>query len=171
MNVGLLIARLILGLGLAAHGAQKLFGWFEGPKLQGAGGWLEGLGFHPGHLFALGAGLCEFVGGLLTALGLLGPIGPAIMMIPMLVAIFVVHWEHGFFNDKQGMELPAMYIAGALAIASAGPGLWSLDAALGLERLWNGRLEWISIAVAVVIALVNVGLRRVHHPTATEAHA
>ena len=38
MDTAFLIARLILGLGLSAHGAQKLFGWFGGYGLKGTGG-------------------------------------------------------------------------------------------------------------------------------------
>ena len=53
MNTGLLVLRLVAGLGLAAHGAQKLFGWFGGKGLDGTGRFLEGLGFRPGKSFAL----------------------------------------------------------------------------------------------------------------------
>ncbi|HEY8370791.1 MAG TPA: DoxX family membrane protein, partial [Thermodesulfobacteriota bacterium] len=63
MDAALLIARLILGLGLAAHGAQKLFGWFGGYGIKGTGGFMETLGFRPGALFAVAAGLGEVGGG------------------------------------------------------------------------------------------------------------
>src|SRR5690242_16864534 len=76
MDAGLLIARLIVGFGLSAHGAQKLFGWFGGHGLKGTGGFFESLGFRPGVLFALAAGLGELGGGLFTAAGFLGPLGP-----------------------------------------------------------------------------------------------
>src|SRR2546428_533738 len=82
---------------LAAHGAQKLFGWFGGYGLAGTGGFFAGLGFRPGVLFALAAGLGELGGGLLTAAGLFGPVGPALIILVMLVAILAVHWPHGFF--------------------------------------------------------------------------
>ena len=48
MSIVLLIVRLILGGGLAAHGTQKLFGWFGGHGLDGTGGFFESLGFRPG---------------------------------------------------------------------------------------------------------------------------
>ena len=79
MEFGILLARLLIGLGIAAHGAQKLFGWFGGPGLKGMGGYLESLGFHPGRWFAPAAGLAELVGGGLNALGFLGPAGPALL--------------------------------------------------------------------------------------------
>lgn len=59
MDTGLLTARLILGLALSAHGVQKLFGWFGGYGFRGTGGFLDSLGFRPGALFALAAGLGE----------------------------------------------------------------------------------------------------------------
>src|SRR5665213_371156 len=72
----LLIVRLVIGLGFASHGAQKLFGWFGGYGLAGTGGFFESIGFKPGKLFAGAAGASELIGGLLLALGLGGPIGP-----------------------------------------------------------------------------------------------
>src|SRR6185436_10792657 len=98
MDAGLLLARLTLGVLMAAHGSQKLFGWFGGYGLEGTGGFFEGLGFHPGRLFAAAAGFSEFAGGLLVALGFLGPIGPALMIAPMLVASLTVHRGNGFFT-------------------------------------------------------------------------
>ena len=77
---GLLIARLVLGLAIAAHSTQKLFGWFGGYGLAGTGGYFENLGFRPGRLFAAAAALSEITGGVLVALGLFGPIGPALMI-------------------------------------------------------------------------------------------
>ena len=66
MSIAFLIVRLILGLGMTAHGTQKLFGWFGGPGIAGTSGAFEGLGFRPGTAFALTAGLGETIGGLLT---------------------------------------------------------------------------------------------------------
>ena len=71
MSVGLLILRLVVGLVLAAHGAQKLLGWFGGYGIAGTGQFLEQLGFRPGRFHAAQAGLAEVGGGLLLALGLL----------------------------------------------------------------------------------------------------
>src|SRR5258706_15566960 len=105
MHLGLLIARLVLGLAISAHGAQKLFGWFGGYGLNGTGGFLESIGFRPGRLFALAAGLAEFGGGVLTALGFLGPLGPAlIILVMMVVALLTVKFPHGFFSPSNGNE-------------------------------------------------------------------
>jgi putative oxidoreductase len=166
MATALLIARLCIGLGLAAHGAQKVFGWYGGYGLKGTGGFFEGLGYKPGVLFALAAGLGEFLGGLLTALGLGGPIGPAMIILVMLVALFTVHWGHGFFVTSNGVELPLMNIAGALVLAIAGPGPYSVDALAGLGGIWTEQSSWIVVGVAVVGALVNIVIRR---PAKTQA--
>src|SRR5258706_4134364 len=96
MNEGLLIARLVLGLLMAAHVAQRLFGWFGGHGLAGTAGFFESLGFRPGRLFATAAALGEVGSGLLVTLGLLGPIGPALMLSVMIVAASV-HWPNGVF--------------------------------------------------------------------------
>jgi putative oxidoreductase len=155
-----LAARLVLGLGMAAHGAQKLFGWFGGYGIKGTGGFFESLGFRPGSLFAGAAGLGEFTGGLLTALGIGGPIGPALVIMVLLVAIFVVHWGHGFFATSNGSELPLAYIGGMLLLAFAGPGAYSVDALLGWNAIWPANLQWIALGAAVVLALGNLVVRR-----------
>src|SRR5262245_20394718 len=137
MGLGLLIARLVVGVAMAAHGTQKLFGWFGGYGPRGTGGWLESQGYRPGVLFAYALGLSELGSGLLTALGLLGPIGPAWLISIMIVAAIVGHAGHGFFATTNGNEVPVIYSAAALGFAFAGPGSLSLDALFGLERLWT----------------------------------
>ncbi len=160
MSAGLLIARLILGLGLASHGSQKLFGWFGGQGPRGTGGFFEKMGFRPGHLFAIAAGLCEFFGGILTAAGFLGGIGPALMVTVMLVAIFTVHLPNGFFNENKGWELPGMFIAGALAVDFGGFGAYSLDALWRVPIAGTAEIRWILIGVAIVLAAANVAIGR-----------
>jgi putative oxidoreductase len=167
MVTALLIARIILGLGIAAHGAQKLFGWYGGYGIKGTGGFFETLGFRPGGLFAAAAGLGEFGGGLLTVLGLGGPIGPALIIMVMLVAIFTVHWGHGFFTTSNGAEMPLLYIAGALLVMFVGPGAYSIDALIGLSAVWTANLSWIALGAAIVLALINVVIRRPAQPQQT----
>src|ERR1700720_3109968 len=104
LSKGLLIIPVIVGLVMAAHGAQKLFGWFGGYGLAGTGGFLETLGFRPGRAFAAIAALGEFVGGLLLTLGFLGPIGPMVIIADMLVASISVHWRNGLFATTNGVE-------------------------------------------------------------------
>jgi putative oxidoreductase len=160
MSIAFLIVRLILGLGLAAHGTQKLFGWFGGGGIAGTGQSFEGLGFRPGATFALMAGLGETVGGVLTVLGLGGALGPVLIVTVMLVAIFTVHINNGYFASNNGWELPAANIAASLSVAFAGPGSYSLDAALGFGFLYNPVHIWYALAAALVVAALNILARR-----------
>lgn len=149
MGFGLLLLRVVLGLTLAAHGAQKLFGWFGGYGLDGTGGFLESIGFRPGRRNALMAGLTEAGGGLLLALGLVTPAAAASILSVMIVAAASVHLTKGFFASNGGYEYTLVLGLAALAIAFTGPGAWSLDAALGLQL--NGFL-WGSVALVAGVA-------------------
>jgi putative oxidoreductase len=164
----LLIVRLVIGLGFASHGAQKLFGWFGGYGLAGTGGFFESMGFKPGKLFAGAAGVGELLGGLLLALGLGGPIGSMLIISVMLVAILAVHLDGGFFAPK-GIELPLTYAAIGFTFAFVGFGAYSLDAVLGLNTVWTPALEWLFVGLGIVGGLLNLGARR--KPAATGAAA
>lgn len=159
-DLALLIVRLLFGLGLAVHGAQKLFGWYGGYGLEGTGGFFAGLGFRPGKTFALAAGLAEFGGGLLVALGLFGPVGPALMVSVMTVAMLTVHRGKGFLSSNNGSEMPLLYVAGAIALALVGFGAWSLDAALGLSHLWTPAAAWTFLVLGALGGAANLALRR-----------
>jgi putative oxidoreductase len=145
MSVGLLILRLVVGLSLAAHGAQKLLGWFGGYGLAGTGQFLEQLGFRPGRLHAAQAGIAELVGGLFLAAGLLTPAAAAAVVAVMLVAAVSVHITKGFFAHNGGYEYTLVLGGAALALAFTGPGALSLDHALG--RSWSG-VPWGLAALA-----------------------
>jgi putative oxidoreductase len=131
MDAGLLLLRVVVGLALAAHGAQKLFGWFGGYGIAGTGGYLEQLGFVPGRRAAVMAGLSEFGGGLLLALGAVTPLAATLIVGVMFTAIMSVHIRKGFFNHVGGYEYPLVLAVSALSIVLAGPGRYSVDAALG----------------------------------------
>jgi len=158
MDTGLLLIRLVFGLVMAAHGAQKLFGWFGGYGIAGTGGFFESLGFRPGKLFAALAGVGEFGGGLLLALGFLGPIGPALVLSVMIVAAITVHWNKGLFATSGGIEVPLLYAATATGLALTGPGRFSVDALVGLAT--TEPLAAIALAIAIIGAFANLALRR-----------
>jgi putative oxidoreductase len=166
MDIAFLIVRIIVGLGLAAHGSQKLFGWFGGHGLAGTGQFFANIGYRPGNFFALAAGLAEFGGGVLTFLGLWGALGPALIVMVMVTAILVVHLGKGFFTDKGGPELPLLYIAGALAVAFAGAGAYSLDRLFGFTFLTASVQVWYAMAAAVLVALLNAAVRMTGSATA-----
>jgi len=136
MDTAILLVRLTFGLALAAHGAQKLFGWFGGYGIKGTGGFFEIIGFRPGIPFAIAAGLSEFCGGVLLAAGLLTPLGAAAAGSAMLVAMISVHVRNGFFAMSNGIELPFLYAVAAVAISWTGAGAFSLDRLLGLDLLF-----------------------------------
>lgn len=159
-SAGLLIARLVLGLLFAAHGSQKLFGWFGGYGIAGTGGFFDSIGFHPGRLFATTAGLTELTGGLLVALGFLGPVGPALMLSVMVVAAASVHWPNGVFASSNGIEVPLLYGTGAVALALIGPGQFSLDAVLGLQALTDPRFACVALVAGVLGAIANLFARK-----------
>lgn len=158
MDAGLLIARMVFGLLMAAHGTQKLFGWFGGYGLAGTGGFFEQLGFRPGRFFAATAGSTELIAGLLVAFGLLGPLGPALIVSVMLVAMATVHWQHGVFAQNNGIEVPLLYAVAAVALALTGFGAFSLDAALGLT--WSSEVAWLALGLGVLGGFANLAIRK-----------
>jgi putative oxidoreductase len=159
LSFGLLVGRLVVGVGMAAHGAQKLFGWFGGHGLAGTAGYFESLGYRPGRLFATAAGLGELMSGLLIALGLFGPVGPSLLLAVMIVAM-MQHWRNGFFAMNNGIELPLLYASAGVALAFTGPGIYSLDEALGLGKLSNPSVQTTVLAVAALGALATLAVRR-----------
>ena len=158
MDSGLLLARVVFGLLMAAHGSQKLFGWFGGYGLAGTGGFFESLGFRPGKLFAAAAGGTEFVAGLLVASGLLGPLGPALIVSVMIVAIATVHWANGLFAQNNGIEVPLLYSVAAVAIGLIGNGAYSLDAVFGLT--WPAQVVWVALGLGVIGGFANLAIRK-----------
>jgi putative oxidoreductase len=163
MSIGILLLRVVVGLVLAAHGAQKLFGWFGGPGLGAAGAMFEQLGFAPGRRNALAAGLAEVGGGLLLAFGLLTPLAAAVLVGVMVVAGVSVHWRHGFFGQNGGYEYLLVLGLAAVSLAFTGPGPFSLDAVLGLERsgvLWG----LAAFVLGVVAGALKLATRRLPTP-------
>ncbi|MGW1157020.1 DoxX family membrane protein [Streptomyces sp. NPDC002513] len=141
---GLLLLRLVFGLLMAAHGAQKLFGIFGGGGLTATGAYLASLGFHPGKVFALICGLSELLGGLGLALGLLTPLASAALIGVMINAMATQTAPHGLWDTQGGMEYNLGIAAVALAVAALGPGR------LALDRFFPwGRGGWIPASLAL----------------------
>src|SRR5256885_14927624 len=138
MDLALLVLRLVVGLTFAAHGAQKVFGAFGGPGINGTAGFFEQIGLRPGKLHAWIAGLTEFVGGLAIALGLVTPIAAAALIGVMTAAVITVHLKNGFFVANQGFEFNLVLAAALFALAGIGSGDLSLDNALGIDLHGTG---------------------------------
>ncbi|MAE21235.1 MAG: DoxD-like family protein [Pseudomonas sp.] len=128
-NAGLsaLLLRVPVGLILAAHGAQKLFGWFGGYGLEGTGQWMASIGLEPGFLMALLAGSAEFFGGLALALGVLTRPAALLTAFTMLVATFSVHIGNGLFMANNGYEYALTLFVVSIALAVQGAGSLSVD--------------------------------------------
>ncbi|MDN3451932.1 MULTISPECIES: DoxX family protein [unclassified Psychrobacter] len=122
-----LILRVPVGLILAAHGAQKLFGWFGGNGLAGTAQWLSSIGMEPGYLMAMLAGGAEFFGGLALVIGLLTRPAAVVAAFTMLVAIFSVHISNGLFAADGGYEYALVLMVALLALAVQGGGALSID--------------------------------------------
>ncbi|ERL56395.1 DoxX family protein [Psychrobacter aquaticus] len=125
-----LILRVPVGLILMAHGAQKLFGWFDGGGLAGTAGWLSSIGMEPGYLMAILAGSAEFFGGIALVLGLLTRPAALVAAFTMLVAIFSVHISNGLFADNGGYEYALTLMVALVSLAIQGGGYLSIDKAL-----------------------------------------
>jgi putative oxidoreductase len=151
-DLGLLILRLTVGGLLIGHGSQKLFGWFSGPGLKGAGSWFESLGLKPGTAWATAASASEFGGGMLTSLGFLHPLGPLGTMGAMIMATAKAHWGKPIWVTQGGAELPVTNIATALALTLIGPGRFSLDQALGI-RMPRALVMAVALVEAVLLTI------------------
>jgi putative oxidoreductase len=150
-NLASLILRLALGGLMAGHGAQKLFGSFSGPGIEGTSGFMEMLGLKPGRPWAYLASVSEFGGGVLTLLGFLNPVGPLGVIGSMAMAAKTAHGGKPIWVTEGGAELPVTNIAAATALILGGPGKYSLDRALG-TRL-PGWLAPLGLAIIILTVL------------------
>jgi putative oxidoreductase len=143
MELALLVLRVVIGLLFIGHGTQKLFGWWGGYGIAGTAGFMESLNLRPGRLHAITAGVAETAGGLLIALGLVTPVGSALITAVMVTAIITVHFKNGLWNPDGGYEFLLTVVAAAFALSGVGPGEWSLDNAFNIDMASTG---WALIA-------------------------
>ncbi|MGO4613649.1 DoxX family protein [Nocardia sp. 2YAB30] len=154
-DIGLLVLRVVFGGILAAHGSQKLFGWFSGPGWRANADGFEKMGYNPGKVFGTLAGLCEFTGGVLLLLGLLTPLAAAIVLGTMINVINTT-WHGGLLTGK-GYEMGLLFAAAATAIAFTGPGKFSLDAGRPWQRqgfVWGVGAVIIAVVAAVLTLIL-----------------
>ena len=154
-DLALLVLRVVTGGLLVGHGAQKLFGSFGGKGLDGTATRLESMGLRPGMLWATGAGLAEFVGGLLTFLGLGGPIGSILTGTSMKMSTFKEHSGKPIWASAGGAELPVINAAVGAALILTGPGRYSLDRLFGIKvPRWLTALVALGAGVTLVVGLL-----------------
>ncbi|HWG00794.1 MAG TPA: DoxX family membrane protein [Trebonia sp.] len=124
-DAALLGARLLLGGYMCIHAAQKLFGKFHGPGLDGIGATFEQNGLAPGRPLAATAAATEIAGGLLTGTGIAYPAGPIAVGGAMTVAAGH-NRGNGLMASRNGVELPVVYLTLAATLAAAGPGKYAI---------------------------------------------
>lgn len=129
-GIAALALRIPVGIIFAAHGAQKLFGWFGGYGLEGTGGWMDSIGLSPGVVMAFLAGAAEFFGGIALVLGLLTRPAAFALSIAMLVAIFAVHFQNGLLMSNNGYEFGLALLAASVSLLFSGAGKASVDSVL-----------------------------------------
>ena len=164
-SIAFLVIRLAVGGLLAGHGAQKLFGWFGGSGPEGTSAFMASLKLQPAKQWALTAGISEFLGGLLSAVGLLNPIGPMLGIASMATASLTAHKGRPIWGTKGGAELPVTNIAALAALVLAGPGRVSLDTVFGTRVPW-----WFSFLVLGGVA-AGVAAAVGPEPIALPAHS
>ena len=171
MAYGILLLRVVLGLLMAAHGAQKLFGWWGGPGPRAVYGWLASSRFRGGWPPVAALLASEFGGGVLLALGLFVPFAALAVVSVMFVAIALTHWRNGFWNGAGGYEFNVLIVASATALAAIGGGRFSLDDALGwadnLSGLWWG-VGVLAVGALAALFMLTLG-RRPEEPALPEA--
>src|SRR5438874_10544470 len=159
MSIALLILRLVVGLTLAVHGTQKLFGWFIGPGLTRLMQGFEKQGFKPVWLWVSFVILGEIGGGLSLALGFLTPLGAAGIFGVMFMATFKSHWKNGFIVSKGGYEYTLVLMTVSVAIGLTGPGSYALDALFGIV-LPEALLFGVLAVAALLIDLIGLFISR-----------
>jgi putative oxidoreductase len=149
---------VVVGGIVMMHGLLKLGLVGTGGSPAGVAGWFNSMGLRPGVFWAWIAIAAEAGGGSLTVLGLGGPIGPGLLAGDLVVVTVVAHWAQGFWagGGKVGWEFPLPLAVGALAIALAGNGAWSLDQLLGLtypEWLVPAWLVWMGAGALLALVI------------------
>ena len=119
----LLLARVLIGVVMFAHGCQKLL-------INGIGRTTEGFEYMSIPLAIVSASfvtVVEFVAGALLIVGALTPIACGLMLIIMVGAAVFVHIPKGIFIADGGWELVGVIAAGLVMLAAVGPGKLSVD--------------------------------------------
>ncbi len=158
MSVGLLLLRVVVGLTLAFHGTQKLFGWFNGPGLSKVSQGFTKQGYKPVWLWVSLAIVGEVGGGISLALGFLTPLGAAGIFGAMFMAMFKSHWKNGFFLSKGGYEYTLVLMVASITLGLIGPGNYALDSLFGIvlpEALLFGVLAVAALLVDIIGLLVS----------------
>jgi putative oxidoreductase len=151
----LFILRLAVGIPMAGHGAQKLFGWLDGSGIERTGEFFNSAGYPAGKAMAVVAGLSELIGGLGLALGLVTPLAGA-AIVGVMLNVLAVKWGSGYFMNAKdgGLEYELLILASAAALTLTGPGRVSCDAHLPILRA----CRLVHAAMALGLGVVTAGV-------------
>jgi putative oxidoreductase len=141
------LLRFALGGMIVLHGLNKIK---SKASLEGTGQWFASIGMLHSKKQALAAALTETMSGIFILLGFVTPLACAALISTMIVAIVVSHLASGFFifNEGQGWEYCALISVTALALATMGPGKYSLDHA---SNLFND--GWLPVVLCSALAV------------------
>ena len=167
LSLGLLILRLVVGLTVAVHGADKLFGWFGGAGFSKTTQVLQAQGFKPAWFWTGLGSLGELGGGLSLALGFLTPLGAAGVFAAMLMAVVKFHWKNGFSIAHHGFEYPLSLLAASIALGLMGPGSYALDTLFGIALPETLLFSVLAVA-ALLVDIIGLLISR---PVAKEPNA
>ena len=130
-----LILRVMLGVGMFPHGAQKLLGWFGGAGFSGTMALFTDK-MHIPIALAFLVIVAESFGSLALIAGVLTRVAAFGITCIMVVAIAMVHWPNGFFMNwfgqqaGEGFEYHLLVIAIGVVLMIVGAGRWSIDRAI-----------------------------------------
>ena len=155
-DIGILLVRLAVGITFAAHGAQKVLGWWDGPGFAKWSGGIARMGLRPAWFWAAISAGVEFLCGPLLVLGLLTPLASALLVAQSTYIVVRVHLARGFWSSTGGIEFPLQLLAGSLLVVATGPGALALDSALGLDLGATPRIALLAVAVAGALAAMAI---------------
>jgi len=158
MDEAMLVLRGVVGWVMFFHGTEKLFGWWGGEGIDGAADFFGRQGFRPPRLMAIVAGTTETAAGCLLAVGLLSPLA-CLMLIGTLVNVVALHLRNGLSRKRNGYEYELVLLAAAVAVLLAGPGVWSVDEAVGVPAL-DPLIKAGILALGIVSGLAVVASRK-----------
>jgi putative oxidoreductase len=142
VDIAALVLRLLVGLTMAAHGYNHVFG---GGGLAGTTRWFASMGLRPAKVHAMLSGAGELACGLGLVVGLLTPLCAAFVVGTMTVAGIAVHRKNGFFVFKDGFEYVLVLAVACVVLGLLGPGVASVDHLLGLDTTLDGG---VGVAIA-----------------------
>ncbi len=158
-DIAVLLLSLGVGLTFAAHGAQKAFGWWGGPGVQGWTSAITRMGFRPVPVFVVLSIAAELLGGIALAIGFLTPFAAAAVVGAATVILLHVHWAKGFWNTKGGYEFPLLLGLGAAVLGLLDPGLFSVDHALRVA--FSPQLRVALVVIGVLGGLATIAIARI----------